>query len=604
MPASVTEFDRNAVITIQGGGLHALNLLGQLDAAMQSGFVPLALAGTSAGAIVATLLWAKLSPSVARDRIIAMANPSLSDLLGPFQRPPKGGFRFEQFRALADDLEQAIQGMKSYAGGAKPRLRAMPGLFLRLHRLVGTIAPHAGRRGFFVGEKLEEEIDLILRSAPDFKKYCHELTDLGPWPDRVRFRHFRQLADAHPECYRPPLFLAVTNLTTRRLELLNSVDDACLPVAVATAARASASFPFFFAPSQGIEGGCYVDGGVVSNFPAWIFTQEFRRRMDAAPQFQGLSMRPWVHLGLRVVDDPPAHSTLEQPVEYLSSLLAMLRGQSRNELEDRLAERVPRSKLINQPVADTQAPSHMLSFDEVGKTVIDKMYNAGRDFAQKALAPLSFALPSGAVAKSIEDELRRLVATAGRIFVSTPSIKFRANVFVPSRGKLVLQYSVNMQGDPDENMVLSVNAGLTGACFTTRCPLICNLAKVRELVTAGAIRPAELFNMTSAEQSKVEPKRTWLASVPVFDPFDATTTPDSRRARGLPLGYSYYQLESHVDGAMLGVLNLDADWSYPSLSLAPDPEIHFTDPRVQDILDLMRVASLRVGHVLGASFGA
>jgi predicted acylesterase/phospholipase RssA len=606
MASSKTEFDRDAVITIQGGGLHALNLLGQLEAVMEARLVPRALAGTSAGAIVATLLWARLTPAAARDRIIDMATPSLVNLLGPFASPPKRGFGFAELRQLVADCKRCLSDLESSAAVGWWRwrkLKAQARIPFSLWKLKRRLAPHVERRGLFAGLELERQIDLILRSAPDFVKYRHELPDLKDWPDRVRFRHFRHLAEAHPdECYRPLLFLAATNLTSRRLELFNSIDDVHQTVAVASAVRASAGFPLFFAPTQVSEGGWYVDGGVVSNFPAWVFTHEFRRRMETEPRFAGLSMRPWVHIGLRVVDDPLPYAALADPAEYLKALFAMLRGQSRNVLEELLADRMPRLKLINQPVSETKAPGNSLDFEQVSEQVVRRMFDAGRDFARGKLASISFSVPSGAASEVIE-ELQRLVDAAGRIFPSPNPIRFRSNIFLRAANELVLRYSFNMENDPDKQMVLSSTGGLTGACYRSRSPLICNLQKVRDLATTGNIEPRDLFNMTPAQQAQVEPGRTWLCSVPIFDPFDSTTVPQSAHDSSYRFGYYYFQLASLVDGAVLGVLNLDVNWSYVDLSLSPDPEVHFAEPRIRAIVDLMRVASSRVGLVLGSWFG-
>jgi predicted acylesterase/phospholipase RssA len=608
---TASEFDRNAVITIQGGGLHALNLLGQLAAVTDAKLVPLALAGTSAGAIVATLLWARFTPEVAFGKIVALANPSLAGLLGPFEQPPRSGFTFVELRALLERGRLWAQDLRSSAERKRSlwqsccALFSMPIQLWRFSRLRAVVVPHLARRGFFAGDELERQIDTILRSAPDFQKYRSELTDLRDWPDPVRFRHFRQLAEAHPdECYRPPLFLTVTNLTSRRLELLNSVDHTSEAFSVAAAVRASAGFPLFFAPTQALEGGWYVDGGVVSNFPAWIFSHEFRRRMQAVPRFRGLSMRPWVHVGLRVVDDPTPLEDLSEPFKYLSALGAMLRGQARNELEDLLAQRVPRSKLISQPVSTCEAPPRILDFDQVDVTRAKNMYEAGRTFAKSALASLSFTMPGGQEALQIISELQRLVDSARRIFSRRPLTDFRANVFLPFQDQLVLTYAYNMDGDSDEHMVFSATAGLTGACFTTRCPLICNLEKVRALAKAGTIVAAQLFNMTPAEQGKVDRTRTWLASTPIFDLFDSRPTPRPSAEDLQRFGFHYYQLNSLMDGAVLGVLSLDTDLEYATEGLPPDPEIHYRDERVQDVLDLMQGTSLRVGHLLGSAFGA
>lgn len=58
-----TEFDRLAVITIQGGGIYGLNLLGQLSYLTEKlKVVPVAVAGNSAGSVVAALFWAGYTP--------------------------------------------------------------------------------------------------------------------------------------------------------------------------------------------------------------------------------------------------------------------------------------------------------------------------------------------------------------------------------------------------------------------------------------------------------------------------------------------------------------------------------------------------------------
>ena len=51
-------FDKLASVSVQGGGVFGLTLLGQLQAVIDAGFRIVALSGTSAGAIVATLYWA------------------------------------------------------------------------------------------------------------------------------------------------------------------------------------------------------------------------------------------------------------------------------------------------------------------------------------------------------------------------------------------------------------------------------------------------------------------------------------------------------------------------------------------------------------------
>jgi predicted acylesterase/phospholipase RssA len=83
------EFDRLAVITIQGGGIYGLNLLGQLSyLTEQLQIIPVAVAGNSAGSIVATLFWAGYTPWEIREIFAEMAaRRDLANLVGPFEPP-------------------------------------------------------------------------------------------------------------------------------------------------------------------------------------------------------------------------------------------------------------------------------------------------------------------------------------------------------------------------------------------------------------------------------------------------------------------------------------------------------------------------------------
>lgn len=74
-----TQFDRNAVVTIQGGGLYGLTLLGQMSAAISQTNI-LAIAGTSAGAIIAALVWAGWTPHELKERLAHDARRRYSQL--------------------------------------------------------------------------------------------------------------------------------------------------------------------------------------------------------------------------------------------------------------------------------------------------------------------------------------------------------------------------------------------------------------------------------------------------------------------------------------------------------------------------------------------
>jgi predicted acylesterase/phospholipase RssA len=607
MPRNIVEFDRNAVITIQGGGVYALTLLGQLEGVVKDrDIIPLALAGTSAGAIVAALLWGMQGKVDSRPRLIREEMAKLIPLTSLLQPSVsmKGGkeFDFAAFKQLKADVSEFISAVSR--GGWISKLSSLWGA----SSLKERILPHAMNRGFFAGLLLEKKIDEILRTAPDIKGL-----NLPPWPDgRVKFEHYRSTYEADVKNFRPPIFLVTTNLSTKKVEVFSSLDDRCRTVSVAQAVRASAGFPVFFRPTEvrgGLSEGWYVDGGVVSNFPSWVFAEDFRTRMSESKDFKDLSMRHWIHIGLRVVDDVRINPTeLENPANFFNAFVSMMSGSARNELDEKLSERLPRSIIIRQPLNTTGGPASVLDFDEMDDGRITTMFVKGSEFAEKELDGLSFKLPEDDINEGDESNvmyyLKRLVDQAGLVVGNPEHLLLRSNIYIPQGTGLRLAYSVNMDGDTDYNLNFArTDAGLTGVCFTERRPAICNLEKIGQLAAKGTLKPIELFNMTPEEHRMVKERRTWLASIPIFDPFDSSYRASAPPSRQQSYGRYYYVFRGLLDGAILGVLNLDANWSYEALTIDPEPEQHYADKRINLIIDTMQQTALQLGRVFGKALG-
>ena len=337
--------------------------------------------------------------------------------------------------------------------------------------------------------------------------------------------------------------------------MFNSIDDDYQHVAIAKAVRASAGFPVFFRPVEfRYEGhkGWNADGGIVSNYPAWIFSNEFRIRLLDALEYRPLASRPWAHFGLRLDRRPVAENALDGAAKvYISSLVRLLLvGEARSDLETRLEKLVTRSFTVQQPSGDTGVPpkADMLNFAEVTPRVVRDMYNRGRDAAGKGLGILHYTLPKRDV---IEPLLKRLIDRALLVLGQgdNSTVLFRSNIFIPSKTTLFIQYSVNMTGDPDENMKLQFDAGLTGFCFTLRRPLICNLERIGQLVNNKECSSlmGNLFGMTQTQHGDVKGDRTWLASVPIFDPF--ASYPRDLSSTHLPHpGVHFHPLAGRTDG--------------------------------------------------------
>ncbi len=360
------------------------------------------------------------------------------------------------------------------------------------------------------------------------------------------------------------------------------MDEAFLDVPVARAVRASAGFSVAFRPvdiPEGPGGDWYVDGGVISNFPAWVFSHEFRRRLATHADYHGFASRPWLHVGLRVEADTPRSQDLVSPGEFVRSMLSLLLGQARNDLEARVTDLISRSVTIRQPLRDTQGPENLLDFDRMRREQIWAMVNRGERFAERSLQQLSFTLPRP---RSIQPFLRDLIAEVQLLFddARCGPFAFRSNIFIPQEKDLVLMYQVNMDADPDRDLVLGFNQGLTGFCFTRRVPLACDLERFAGELQSGRYTRNELFGFDPPTQQKIRPDRTWLVSVPIFDPYAAypRELSSGRDPQGHVEGVDYSDFPGTLDGAVYGVLNLDAALSYERISMSRELRATFESP--------------------------
>lgn len=631
VPDPLLEFDRLAVVTIQGGGIFGLNLLGQLSYLTEVlKIVPVAVAGNSAGSIVAALYWAGYTPWQIRDIFADMASKkALSALVGPFV-PSNAPYTLADFRALKNDCEKLgdaslTTGKPSHWLGRPWRcvcafFRGVRTIF-SLWSIRNRVTPHFAKRGCFQGDNFIEEIDRLIREGPLLRG--REV----PTGQPLEFGDVRRLLADDSMVNPPALFLTATNVTGRKLEVFNSIDERYDRVPIAKAVRASAGFPAFFEPIEFKDhryAGWYADGGIVSNYPAWIFTNAFRVRLLDSPEYRLLATRPWVHFGLRLDRVPIADPSTPESKFYVSSLARLvLGGEARTDLEDRLEGLVTRSFTIQQP-SDKCYPSHesgipvpddLLDIDAVSAALVEEMYRLGREESHRH-KQLCFTLPDKA---KIEPLLAELIERALLVLGQKDNtlLLLRSNVFIPSQDSLHIRYAVNMEPpsasiiiDPvkyptanfDYNLRLPLDAGLTGACMTTRRPILCNTEKLKKLES----QVDGLFGMPTDLHNQVRGDRTWLASVPIFDPFATYPRELSTPARReLPHSSLFSQsLDGWMDGALLGVLNLDACIAYSTMLpvLDPDPSIHWTDRRIQAVLQLMSATAAEIGAHLSRYF--
>ena len=517
------EFDRIAVITIQGGGVYGLSLLGQLKAALEEiKVVPFAFAGASAGAILATLYWCGHQPDdITKDLHLIAKEGNFDELLGPLD-PNEKKFDLSSLEEIQKDF---IHMMNFLVGKREGRItRELPKLIYKGFKTYNKLKSHAPHRGFFTGVGIEETIDSLIRRSPLLSDYV----DMLPKDRMLRFGDIEDLSNQE-DIFFAPLFLAVTNLNTLNVDLISSFEQEFSDVPIARAVRASAGYPVFFRPTELELGGklawC-IDGGVISNFPAWAFSYEFRRKMERSEKYRLLAFRPWLHIGLRLSEDiKEDHASLRNFDVFGKSLLNLLTGAARNRLEDIISSSLARTVTFSQPLEETFGPNSVLDLSAINQERIDKMITIGGNFVRENLSrsTIKFELPSSDEGSSIPTILRNLVEKARLIMcrdMTSESCAFRANVFLPFGGSMQLMYSANMEGDPDQSMIFEDQTqGLTGFAFATRRPFICNLKALMDAISEQVV-DNDIFGMPSELHNRVKKDRTWLISTPIFDPKD------------------------------------------------------------------------------------
>lgn len=470
--------------------------------------------------------------------------------------------------------------------------------------------------GVFPGGEFERLIDDLIRRSPRVRP--HVESGRLPAAGLLTFGHLWSLTRSEPGrdpaeiAYFPALILTATNLTTGGLELIDSTAPRFAAVPVATAVRASGGFPLFFTPvavdlpdpdDPARPRRCQlVDGGVICNFPGFVFSRWARvRQFGEREAYRADVMRPWVNIGLRLAESPAVEGVGTLP-SVVRRVAKMVTGGGRTILETRLTEEtVERYVPSALPFARTAWPHGLLDFDRLTAAHVRDMFAAGRRFATAQLDGLTFDLPP---ADEVEGLMEGLVDAVAAAFGDPENRRWhlRATLFVPQGTRLFLCYRANMDtpADTDRALVLDsvIKEGLAGYCYFRRAPLLCDLGRMGD-----PNHPADIpFDLTPDNRKLIRPGRNWLLSVPVFDPQTASPErffidPDPPEGGGV-----FAELESPLDGAVFGVLSVDAEFDYAALALDPDPEEQAIDPRLKLAYDTLLSTAWSIGKVFDEWF--
>jgi NTE family protein len=319
--------DLYADLVFEGGGVKGIGLAGALQTLEERGYQPQNVAGTSAGAITAALLAAGYTADELREIIVSL------------------DYRQFQDRAWEDKL---------------PLIERSLSLLLDL--------------GLFEGERFYEWMKEMLEA-----KGVRTFADL-----------------VHPEYaddprFRSKLQVIASDVTTHELLILPR-DAGRLGIEpdeldVALAVRMSMSIPVFFEPVR-VENPeterthVIVDGGMLSNFPVWLFDCEDGEPPEW-PTFGLLLVepKPSVPLGARLPEPRMTGSGPRAVVEYVKAL-----AQTMMEAHDRLyVEQANFARTIPIPTLGVGTTE----FDLPRERAV-ALYDSGRWAAEKFLDDWDF----------------------------------------------------------------------------------------------------------------------------------------------------------------------------------------------------------------------
>jgi len=478
----------------EGGGAKGLAHVGALKACEERKIKFRGVAGTSAGAIIAGFI---------------AVGFKAEELFSPNQDSKKRVFdrdyisllgRHEWHRAAGalQKIKHALEGLGRARVGNTPDSLATPFVnwprekwrtirmlasWIRLGSALRPLEPINAKLGYF--------------SLSGFQNWYNEQLAIKigrPGNTPIRF------ADVDFD-------LQIVSADVRHGRIVVHSKETCPDRLIAEAVAASVCLPIVFQPKDLIDTEStelHVDGGMLSNFPAWVFFDAAKSIHDQLPV-----------IGFELIESTAGLSTEPELLPFLQAIFATaISGKKGLEIRG-----IQNMHFVRIPVS-----ASTLQFDTTHERRI-QTYEEGLQAATTFFPSCLQLVTQQQMAPFLHKAHGQLLSQIGR------PVHLRLNVMDKnSLGRLAIRYRYNMDFDPDDRMDLPLEAGGAGQCFATRNPIAVDLYRAK--------REYSNFRMSKYEQALVRSTLRSLLSVPIFDPrSDSQSTGPS----------------------VMGVLNVDSD---------------------------------------------
>jgi NTE family protein len=430
--------ERPIFAIFEGGGAKGVAHVGAMKAAEENDFAFAAVAGSSAGAVVATLIAAGFTA----DQIFNPDKPE-NNILRQYGKKPIDFFgkaKWQRFKRLREgDLARWLLDPRCW-----------------------RVCKHIVRnRGYFSTNEIREFVNQVLRHKLEelYGAYSNYASD---WkvPDRITFRDLDYTIFAGDLV---PLKIVATNLRTGGLEVFER--DLTPDVEIADAVAASIAIPVVFKPvmmrSNPTEGP-YLDGGLVSNLPIWVFAEEKLKWERDFP------------------DDPPIPIvgfalTGKPRSEVKKGTFKAFRAYMWQVMQTALSgsQTVAARFVEDLEVVRLNCGFEMLDFDKPLPEFVGA-YREGKKFGHDQLTTAMILKPD-TVRQVLESQVEAIKANIDqtRIAAGKPVLTHYRGCLIQMQGRqnLRVKYAVNMEDDADDRLLLDVRGGGAAEAFSTRDPL-------------------------------------------------------------------------------------------------------------------------------------
>jgi len=466
----------------EGGGAKGLAHVGAMKAAEEAHLEFVGVAGASAGSIVAALVAAGFS---ADD--LFNPQPGTSSLFGNLNwLDILGTEPWAQFNSFLADATAVIPA-------GQPGLRDGWRIKNFLGRWSDVIGTTARRRGFFSTARFEVWFNETLCRKLNFVRHIVTFNDL----------HNRA-----PSAI--PLKLVAVDIETQELVTYSLADTPDLSVAKAVAA--SISIPFFFEPTV-VNGRSMVDGGLMSNFPAWLFESE-RALFPPFTRTYGFTLAEGVATA-------QPEDTFRILLSYAGTVIqtGIFGGQALLNRSVELFQVVPVRTNVGVVAFDLNTEQKNALYNEGRNCVRDFFHNHGVVDDNAVTAAL----------KRMSEQLRTML--------NLPDVRLRANIMLPVKGEFLrVMYTFNMQEFADDRLLLHQDHTGGGQAYRQKQTFLTDMRTIRQ---NGRIR-----GLSKYDGALVPPDLVSLISIPIFGSnMDWTRV---RELRAQPLGVLNFDCNSDI----------------------------------------------------------